>query len=245
MVPEDKINEFVKRVREAAESNLESIILFGSAVSGDFHPGMSDLNLFCVLRDCSFVALQALAPVAKWWERQKQPPPLCMTRRELERSTDVFTIELLDMQQHHRVLFGEDVAQDLRISMHVHRVQVEYELREKLVLLRQQILLASGNESRLWELLQRSAPSFSTLFRHALIAVGEEAPTGRRDAVQALSTKMKFDPSPVYQLLDIRERKTEAKRIQVQDLAARYLAAIEKVTAAVDEALDSDASVKA
>jgi len=201
--------------------------------------------LFCVLRDCSFVALQALAPVAKWWERQKQPPPLCMTRRELERSTDVFTIELLDMQQHHRVLFGEDVAQDLRISMHVHRVQVEYELREKLVLLRQQILLASGNESRLWELLQRSAPSFSTLFRHALIAVGEEAPTGRRDAVQALSTKMKFDPSPVYQLLDIRERKTEAKRIQVQDLAARYLAAIEKVTAAVDEALDSDASVKA
>ena len=57
--------------------------------------------------------------------------------------------------------------------------------------------------------------------------------------------KMKFDFSPVYQLLDVREGKAEAKKIQVQDLAARYLAAIEKVTAAVDEALDSDASVKA
>ena len=143
MVPEDKINEFVKRIGEAAGPNLESITLFGSAVSGDFHPGMSDLNMFCVLRDCSFAALQALAPVAKWWDGQKQPPPLCMTRQELERSTDVFTIELLDMQQHHRVLFGEDVVQGLRISMHVHRVQVEYELREKLILLRQQILLAS------------------------------------------------------------------------------------------------------
>ncbi|HEX4783963.1 MAG TPA: nucleotidyltransferase domain-containing protein [Candidatus Sulfotelmatobacter sp.] len=245
MVPEDKINEFVKRVREAAGSNLESVILFGSAVSGEFHPGMSDLNLFCVLRDCSFAALQALAPVAKWWERQKQPPPLCMTRKELERSTDVFTIELLDMQQYHRVLFGEDVVQGLRISMHVHRVQVEYELREKLILLRQQILLASGKDSRLWELLQRSAPSFSTLFRHALIAVGDAAPNGRRDALQALSTKMRFDPSPVHQLLDIREGKTDPKKIQVLDLAARYLGAIEKVTAAVDEALDSDASVKA
>jgi hypothetical protein len=132
---EKKIDEFVTRVREAAGTNLESVILFGSAVSGDFHSGLSNLNMFCVLRDCSFAALQALAPVAKWWEKQKQPPPLSMTRKELERSTDVFTIELLDMQQHHRVLFGEDVVQGLRISLHVHRVQVEYELREKLILL--------------------------------------------------------------------------------------------------------------
>ena len=151
-------------------------------MSGDFHPGLSNLNLFCVLRDSSFAALQALAPVAKWWDRQKQPPPLCMTRRELERSTDVFTIELLDMQQHHRVLFGENVVQGLRVSMHVHRVQVEYELREKLILLRQQVLLASGNDSRLWDLLLHSVPSFGTLFRHALIALGRNSPTGRREA---------------------------------------------------------------
>ena len=133
MVPEDKIDEFVRRVREAAGPNIESIILFGSAVSGDFHPGSSNVNLLCILRDSSFAALQALAPAAKWWDRQKQPPPLCMTRKELERSTDVFTIELLDMQQHHRVLFGEDVVQNLRVPMNLHRVQVEYELREKLI----------------------------------------------------------------------------------------------------------------
>ena len=45
MVPDDKINEFVKRIREAARSNIESILLFGSAVAGDFHPGLSNLNL--------------------------------------------------------------------------------------------------------------------------------------------------------------------------------------------------------
>ena len=245
MVPEDKINDFVKRVRDAAGSNLESVILFGSAVSGDFHSGLSNLNLFCVLRDSSFASLQALAPVAKWWDRQKQPPPLCMTRKELQRSTDVFTIELLDMQQHHRVLFGEDVVQGLRISMHVHRVQVEYELREKLILLRQQILLASGNDSRLWDLLLHSVPSFGTLFRHALIALGDASPAARRDAVQALSTRVGFDPTALNQVLDVREHKAASKKIDINDLVARYLAAIEKVTAAVDEALDSDASGRA
>lgn len=242
MVPNDKIDDFVKRIREAAGANLESIILFGSAVSGDFHPGLSNINFLCVLRDCSFTALQALAPVAKWWDKQKQPPPLCMTRKELGRSTDVFTIELLDMQQHHRVLFGDDVVQGLRISMHVHRVQVEYELREKLILLRQQVLLAAGSNSRLWELALRSVPSFGTLFRHALIALGDDAPASRREALQALSTKMGFDLSPVYQLLDVREHKIDSKKIDINELSARYLAAIEKVATAVDEALDSDGS---
>ncbi len=163
MVPEKTINDFVSRLRTAAGANLESVILFGSAVAGDFHPEFSNVNLFCVIRDSSFAALQALAPAVKWWNAQKQPPPLFMTRDEIEHSTDVFTIELLDMQQHHRVLFGEDVVQGLSIPANLHRVQVEYELREKLALLRQHLLLASGNDSRMWEL----AAAIGLVVRHA------------------------------------------------------------------------------
>ncbi len=239
----DKLEEFVRRCREAAGSNIVAIILFGSAVSGDFHPGLSDLNLLCVLRDSSFAALQALAPVAKWWERQKQPPPLCMTQHELERSTDVFTIELLDMVQHHRVLWGEDLLKGLHISTHLHRVQVEYELREKLILLRQHLLLAADNNSRLWDVLLHSVPSFATLFRHALIALGHNSPPSRREAVQALSEQIEFDPSPVYQIFDIRERKADTKKLDVNVIFTRYLAAIEKVTAVIDQALDSKANI--
>src|SRR5579871_1799828 len=241
MIPTETIDEFVKRAREAGGSNLEGVILFGSAVSGDFHPGHSNLNLLCILRDSSFRALQSMTPVAKWWDKQKQPPPLCMTRQELEHSTDVFTIELLDMQQHHRVLFGDDVLRGLQIPMDLHRVQVEYELREKLILLRQHALLASDNESRLWDLLLRSAPSFGTLFRHALIVLGDGSQSGRREAVEALATRVEFDASPMLLVLDVRERKAERKNTDVRDLMARYLSAIEKVTAVVDKALNSDA----
>src|ERR1022692_1261859 len=189
MIPEKRISDFVSRVRAAAGANLESVILFGSVVAGDFHPAFSNVNLFCVIRDSSFTALQALAPAVKWWDAQKQPPPLFMTRNEIERSTDVFTIELLDMQQRHRVLFGEDVVKGLSIPANLHRVQVEYELREKLALLRQHLLLASGNDSRMWELLVRSVSSFATLFRHALIVLGHDAPVGKREAVRALGSE--------------------------------------------------------
>ena len=242
MVPENKINDFVGRLRAAAGANLESVILFGSAVTGDFHPEFSNLNLFCVVRDASFAALQALAPAVKWWEGQKQPPPLFMTHSEIKSSTDVFTIELMDIKAHHRVLFGEDVLQDLIIPTKLHRVQVEYELGEKLALLRQHLLRASGNEARMWELLTRSVSSFATLFRHSLIVLGFEAPIGKREAIQALSKQIGFDGSAFLQVLSVRERKADRKDFAVADVFSRYLAALEQVRAAVDKMLDSDAA---
>ena len=241
MVHEKIINDFVSRLRAAAGANLESVILFGSAVAGDFHPEFSNVNLFCVIRDSSFAALQALAPAVKWWNAQKQPPPLFMTRDEIRRSTDVFTIELLDMQEHHRVLFGEDVVQGLSIPANLHRVQVEYELREKLALLRQHLLLAVGNDSRMWELLLRSVSSFATLFRHALIVLGHDAPVGKREAVEMLSKQIGFDVSGILEILDVRERKSDRKKFNVTDVFSRYLAALEQVAAAVDRMLDSGA----
>ena len=239
MIPMEIVDEFVKRAREACGTNVESVILFGSAVAGDFHPGLSNLNLLCILRVSSFEALKALAPVAKWWDKQKQPPPLCMTRQELERSTDVFTIELLDMQQHHRVVYGEDALSGLHIPMDLHRVQVEYELREKLILLRQHVLMAVDNESRLWDLLLRSAPSFSTLFRHARIALGDASQTTRREAVNT------FNASAVLRVLDVREKKIDRKKVNIQYLVALYLDNVEQVTTLVDRALDRNASGRA
>jgi hypothetical protein len=239
MIPENKINEFVTRLRDAAKSNLVSVILFGSAAAGDFHPEFSNLNLFCVVRDTTFGALLALAPVAQWWNKQKEPPPLFMTRDEIAHSADVFAIELIDMQNRHKVVFGEDVLTGLTIPKHLHRLQVEYELREKLSLLRQHLLLAAGNDSRMWDLLLRSVSSFATLFRHALIVLGHEAPLAKREAVQQLSRKIGFDAGAILQVLDVREGKTARKQLHTEEIFPGYLAAVEQVTAAVDRMLDS------
>jgi nucleotidyltransferase-like protein len=241
MVPEEKLRDFVSRMRDSAGDNLESVILYGSAASGRYHADFSDLNLLCVLRDTSYRALNALAPVAKWWSAQKQPLPLLMSRAELEATTDVFTIELMDMQQHRRVLFGEDVVAGLDIPQRLHRMQVEYELREKLILLRQRALLAGGKDRQLWELLVHSVPSFATLLRHALIALGQYAPEDKRAAVSSLSELVPFDPRAVHQVLDVRERKLDPKKVDVHKLFDAYLTAIERVTAAIDKAFETGA----
>jgi hypothetical protein len=234
------VREFVARLREAAQENLVSVILYGSGAAGDFHPEYSNLNLFCVLRDSSFAHLQALAPAVKWWDRKKQAPPLFMTREEVERSADIFSIEMMDMQQHHRVLFGDDVLQGLKIPATLRAVQVEYELREKLTLLRRHLLLAWGNDSRLWEILTRSVSSFITLFRHALAVLGENPPESKRETVKMLAEKLGFDASGFLHVLDIREKHVKPAKRDVSNVFARYLAAVEQATAAVDRILDSD-----
>jgi hypothetical protein len=239
MVPEKQINDFVNRLQQAVGENLQSVVLYGSAVSGEFHPDFSNVNLLLVLHDTSFATLSAIAPVVEKWGRQKHHPPLVLTRRELERSADVFSIELLDMQHRHRVLFGDDPLEKLTIPMHLHRAQVEYELREKLILLRERFLLTSGRERSLWDLLLGSLPAFATLFRHALVALGESAQMPRREAIQSLAVRVSFDPSAFLQVLDVREGKAERRQFDVKDVFRRYFSAVEQVTEAVDKMLDS------
>ena len=238
MVPEKLISDFVGRVREAAGANLKSVILYGSAAAGDYLPEHSDVNLMCVLGETSFAAIAALAPAVEWWGKQKHHAPLLMTVEELQHGADVFSIEFLDMQQNYRVLWGEDLLKGLEIPMKFHRAQVEYELREKTILLRQRLLVVAGDAGAKWELLLRSVSAFATLARHALIATGDKAPASKREAVERLAAKAGFDAGSFFQLLDVREGKLDRKSLDVNQLFARYLKAVERITAAVDEMLD-------
>ena len=239
MVAEKQIDEFVSRMKQAAGQNLQSVILYGSAAAGEFQDDFSNLNLLCILRESSFSSLSAIAPVVEWWRGQKHPAPLVMTQNELEHSADVFSIELLDMQHHHRVLFGEELLARLPIPMTQHRAQLEYELREKLILLRQRLLETGDNDRALWELLLGSVSAFATLFRHALLALGDAAPHSKREAIQILATRIPFEPSAFLQLLDIRDHKADRKQFNPKDVFTRYLAAVQHVTAAVDTMLDT------
>jgi len=238
MVPEKLIDDFVERIRGAAGTNLVAVILYGSAAAGDYVAEHSDVNLLCVLGETSFAAIEALAPAVAWWGKQKHREPLLMNAEEMRRSADVFSIEFLDMKRHYRVLWGEDVLKTLEIPMRLHRAQVEYELREKTILLRQRLLMAAGNAEAKWELLLRSLPAFGTLFRHALIALGDAGAGSKREAAAALAGKMGIDTSVFAELLDLRERKKDRQSARVDEIFARYLKLVEQVTAAVDKLLD-------
>ena len=234
MAHEKLIGEFVEKIRAAAGPNLMSVILYGSSADGEFHPEYSDLNLLCVLRDASFASLSKIADVVEWWRGKKHHPPLVLTQADLKTSADVFSIEFVDMKQRHRVLYGEDVLSSLDVPMNLHRAQLEYELREKLFLLRQHLLVSGSNEKQLWEVMLNSLSSFTTLFRHVLLEMGEQGRKHSRDAVAELAHRLNFDPSPFVQIMDVRAKTADRKQLRATEIASKYLQAIEQVTATVD-----------
>jgi hypothetical protein len=100
------------------------------------------------------------------------------------------------------------------------------------------LLLVSGNAEAKWELMLRSLPAFGTLFRHALIAIGDAGAGTKREVAAVLAAKLGIDANVFGELLDIRERKKNRKAAKVDELFARYLRLVDQVTAAVDRMLD-------
>ena len=172
---DEKLIEFTRRLAEAAGDNLQSVVLYGSAARGDYHTHKSDLNLLCVLKSAKASDLARFSHVIHWWSGQlREPPPQFFTQEELERSADVFAIELLDISRHHKVLFGSDPVADLEVPTNLHRVEVEHGLRSLLQKLRVHFLHYHENEAQLREIYAKSISGLTVLLRHTLIVFGED-----------------------------------------------------------------------
>ena len=140
----------------------------------------------------------------------------------------------LGLQQRHRVLHGSDPLTTLYVPRDLHRVQVERELRTAIVKLRQAYLLAKGDEA-VAKLMGSSVSSFATLFRHALIVFGQEAPLDKRSAVESVGRYLNIDVAAVLEVLDFRDKRAPAKDRGA--MFAEYLAAVTRVTDEVDRRL--------
>jgi hypothetical protein len=232
-----KLDEFVQKLKSSAAENLKAVALYGSAVTGEFHSKHSDLNLLCVLEKVDAARIEALHTAVEWWLRQGHRTPLVFTLEELQRSADVFAIELLDMKTHHRMLHGEDVLAGLSLPLHYHAIQVERELRTNWLRLRQSILTAPKKGDAHLNLMTSSFSAFTALFRHALIALGEPPTSNKREAIERMGQFAHADASGFLTILDFREGKRKQREIAVEETLERYFAFVEAVTNEFDRQL--------
>jgi len=234
---EKLLAEFKDKLQAAAGANLKAMVLFGSAARGEYHEQHSDLNVLCVLERASADDLETLHEAVVWWERKKFPSPQVFTMQELRASADIFAIELLDMKTHHKMLYGEDFFDELAVPMQLHRLQVERELRTNWVKLRQGILLAPRKDQVFIRLMDASVSTFVTLFRHALIVLGEDPPSSRHDIVPAVAKLAVARPDGFLAVLELREGKRQPREVRARETLRDYLDLVERVTDEVDRRL--------
>ena len=76
MTKEQLLDELVGKLREDLGGDLVCVVLYGSAVTGDFQQGVSDLNVLCVLKTIGPAQLEKAYPGVDRWLKRKQPPPI-------------------------------------------------------------------------------------------------------------------------------------------------------------------------
>ena len=227
---ESRLKQLVDRVKNAAGNNLHSVVLYGSAAATNFHEKFSDVNVLCLLHEVSAATLLSLLDTVQWWRKESQSVPLFLSVEEVREAADVFAIELLDMRRYHRVIYGQDLIAELNVPLRLHRVQVEHELRTKLIRLRQNFV----SKADLLKLMTDSISSFMTLFRHSLITMGEEPDGNQRAMLQQLQRKLNVDIRPFIELLNVREGSVQSDALDAKAIFPAYLKTIEQVVAAVD-----------
>jgi predicted nucleotidyltransferase len=228
------LTQLVERLHKTYQDRLVSVVLYGSAAVGDHHGRFSDINVLCVLTEVTPSELGDSAAVFRWWREKGNPAPLLLSAEEVRTSTDCFPIEFLDIRERHRVLFGEDIVENIDISTRLYRGQVEHELRATLLRLRQKAAGVLGEHDLLLELMTGSLSTFCVLLRHSLKLHGVEASLEKRAVVEQAAGRFTFEPVAFRTLLDLREGKIKARDIQPGKLFESYLKEIQVIIEAVD-----------
>ena len=233
-VAQEAFNHLIGDLRATHGENLASVVLYGSAASGDFVELQSDYNLLIALNRITPEDLrQAQAPMREW-QRLGHPLPVYFTFSELRDAADVFPIEFHQMERARVVLFGRDPFETLRISDANLRHQTEYELRSKLIQLRRLYIPSSVSARRLQDLMAESLSSFAGLFAPVLLLHGQQPPVLKRDIVRATVGLLGLDAAPFERVFALRESGRELEDVEANELFAAYMAEIERVIEATD-----------
>lgn len=190
------LDELVEQLSQVYADGLRSIVLYGSAASGEQVQGRSDQNVLVIVDRIDRARLQRLANTAHAWTAAGNPPPLTLTEAEWRRSADIFPMEYSDMLERHRVLKGASPFAGISVSPRDLRLQVEHEAMGKLLRLRAGVMNAGSDTKRQGALLKDSLSALMVIFRAVMRLHGEVPPRDAHAVARSVASRAGFDVSP-------------------------------------------------
>jgi hypothetical protein len=159
------LKSYVKDVEKAYGSELEGILLYGSAVRGEFLPSSSNLNLLLVMSSYDLSVLKKYDSLHKRWSKEHVVVPLFLTTVDLQSASFAFPLEYQDIYECHRLLWGQDPFVGLKIDSRYLAAEVLQGLRGNLLRLRQRLVEGRSTEEAMTILLALSLTGLLPVLR--------------------------------------------------------------------------------
>lgn len=213
---------------------LKSIVLYGSAASGEFDPRRSNINLIVVVDKLDLDLLHKVQPLVKRGARRGIVAPLFLTHEHMDTSSDVFPIEFLDMSDFHHTICGSDPFAKLKIGTEQLRLECEEKLKGSLINLRQSYLEVADRRGPMMNLVASSITGIVSIFRGLIRLTGKKAPASKKEVIKAMAELYPVEPLNFLAALEIKLSAPRMTRDEMDAFFAAYLADIEKLVLHVD-----------
>ncbi len=230
---EKTIGEFVKLLRDAYGKELISVILYGSAASGEYALRHSNVNIAIILEDTS---IRSISKTSGFINKSRFMiiNPVFFTEGYIRRSTDVFPIEFIDMKENHAVLYGKDILKDIDVDIKNLRFQCEQELKSRIINIKR-AYIRTTDMLTLKKLLFKSATSSLHILRNLLKLKGREPSYAKGEVANEISHEFGIDPAPIQKILDVKNKNLNLKRGETKDLFIRLVGTLEAISDKVDQ----------
>ncbi|BCA53292.1 hypothetical protein W02_04320 [Nitrospira sp. KM1] len=227
------LQNYAKDVKSAYGERLEGLIIYGSAVRGEFLPGRSNLNMLLLFTGYDAALLKAYAPIHKRWSKEQVVVPLFLTEQELLLSSSIFPLEFLEIQEHHRVLGGRDPFVGFHVQTGRLKDQVVQGLTGHILRVRQRFAEGGGSNDAVTILLPLSITSTIPLLR-GLQRIAGRAVLSQSDAVIAdVAAYLKIDLQGFHDALMLKRGQITPGPGEIPRLFDRYLQAAGSLAEAV------------
>jgi hypothetical protein len=231
--PNEIVDDFVADFSRCFGENLISIAMYGSAVTHEYRPGLSDINMVIILKDDSISSIRNCILETEKWRKKRVATPFFMTREFITSSLDSYPIEFLDIKSSYRILFGEDLFAHLDIKREHLRLQCERELRGISIHLRKAFVESGRSSAALSQLLSISLKKLLPVFKAMILLNNKPVPKIKSDVIIAVEDMYNLGASALSDVLH------PGKKIKNRDfcyeLFGNYADTIDNLTRKIDK----------
>ena len=233
-LPHDIFIPLMQYKLQAFGIDLVSLMLYGSAAGGAYVKGKSDINVLVVLTPAGMNRLDQALPLVGNWRKRNVAVPLVMTRVFMESSLDSYPIEFLNMKNNSILIYGENLLETLIFKPKDLRLQIERELKSKILLLREGYLESEGQARPIRHLIGKSLTAFVAIFNALLYLKTGVAPHDKRATIGEMSKVFGLNADVFASCFSIKEGTDKLSSAEVIAVFKKYLSEAEQVCHRVD-----------
>ena len=226
---QETLEQYLTQLRKDWGTDLEAVLLFGSAARGDFIAGRSNVNIMAIVRHLSVEVLQRAGKLHRRWGKHQIVAPLMMTQEELNRSSYLFPLEYLQIHDHHVLLAGRNPFAAWQIDTTQLGWQCEQEILVNLFRLRQRFVEGEGRTEAIQALLILSITAILPCLRGMLQVLGQTSKGRDEHILERLPHTLGFESTVLVEMLRMKRGLSSPGSLEWVKVYERYLQSLESL----------------